>query len=87
MCDPSIEVEAAIHDAREAAAAARFQMQSNVFSWISLALQSEVDLNRIRLIDDMDPHCGTLAWAALTGFYANNGAARQMQLSAALHVK
>ena len=87
MYDPSIEVEAAIHDAREAAAAARFQMQSNVFSWISLALQSEVDLNRIRLIDDMDPHCGTLAWAALTGFYANNGAARQMQLSAALHVK
>jgi hypothetical protein len=52
-----------------------------------LALSAQADINRIRLIDDMDPHCGTIAWATLTGFYANDGAARQMQLSTAFNVK
>jgi len=85
--DPAIVVDADVQAARDDAAAIRFTMQSNVFSWLMLALQSQADTNRIRLINDMDPHCGTIAWATLTGFYANDGAARQMQLSSAFNVK
>ena len=85
--DPVILVDADVKAERDAAAAVRFQAQSNVFSWLMLALSAQADINRIRLIDDLDPHCGTIAWATLTGFYANDGAARQMQLSAAFNVK
>ena len=59
--------------------------QKKVYSWLALAVQSQVCINKVKNVSKVNDQCGTNAWNALVQYFAGGHAVRKTSLMSELH--